>query len=79
MYRARNVIAAVLKRLTHRNANVQLYALALVESMSKNCGLELHREMASRAFTQGLEKIINDRVRTRSINVDIFLLKVFGM
>jgi signal transducing adaptor molecule len=58
---ARNVIAAVLKRLAHRNPNVQLYALSLAESLSKNCGIELHREIASRAFTQGLEKIITDR------------------
>jgi signal transducing adaptor molecule len=60
---ARNVIAALLKRLTHRNANVQLYALALGDSLSKNCGIHVHREMASKAFTQSLEKIIADRVR----------------
>jgi signal transducing adaptor molecule len=58
---ARSVIAAVLKRLAHRNPNVQLYALSLAESLSKNCGVELHREIASRAFTQCLEKIITDR------------------
>jgi hypothetical protein len=61
--RARNVIAAVLKRLAHRNPNVQLYALALGEALSKNCGAHLHREMASRSFTQGLEKLVTDRVR----------------
>lgn len=61
--RANSVIAAVLKRLAHRNPNVQLYALSLAEALSKNCGIELHREIASRAFTQGLEKIITDRVR----------------
>lgn len=49
--------------MAHRNPNVQLYALSLAESLSKNCGVELHRELASRAFTQGLEKIITDRVR----------------
>jgi hypothetical protein len=58
----RNVIAAILKRLTHRSANVQLYTLSLAESLSKNCGLTLHRELASRAFTAGLEKLITDRV-----------------
>ncbi|KAF7983653.1 hypothetical protein HWV62_19533 [Athelia sp. TMB] len=58
---ARNVVAAVLKRLTHRIPNVQLYALSLAESLSKNCGLQLHRELASKAFTQGLEKLITDR------------------
>jgi hypothetical protein len=60
---ARNVIAAVLKRLTHRNANVQLYALSLSDSLAKNCGVHLHREMASKAFTSGLEKLVADRVR----------------
>ncbi|TFL04895.1 hypothetical protein BDV98DRAFT_648130, partial [Pterulicium gracile] len=71
---ARNVIAALLKRLTHRNANVQLYTLTLSESLSKNCTIELHREIASRAFTQGLERLINDRttyekVRRRALGL----------
>ncbi|KAI0630726.1 hypothetical protein C8Q77DRAFT_1063507 [Trametes polyzona] len=58
---AHNVIAASLKRLAHRNPNVQLYTLALVEALSKNCGIEVHREIASRAFTQALEKLVTDR------------------
>ncbi|KAI0796115.1 hypothetical protein C8Q75DRAFT_710948 [Abortiporus biennis] len=58
---ARNVIAAILKRLAHRNPNVQLYTLTLAEALTKNCGIEVHREVASRAFTQGLERIITDR------------------
>ncbi|KAI0793793.1 hypothetical protein C8Q74DRAFT_1244809 [Fomes fomentarius] len=71
---ARNVIAASLKRLTHRNPNVQLYTLTLVEALSKNCGLEIHREISSRAFTQGLEKLVtdrttHDRVRRRALNL----------
>lgn len=44
-------------------SNVQLYTLTLAESLTKNCGMELHREIASRAFTQALEKLITDRVR----------------
>ncbi|KAF9785151.1 hypothetical protein BJ322DRAFT_1124074 [Thelephora terrestris] len=71
---ARNVIAAILKRLTHRNANVQLYTLTLAESLSKNCGLALHRELASKAFTAALEKLITDRtthdkVRNRALGL----------
>ncbi|KAG8907349.1 ESCRT-0 subunit protein hse1 [Tulasnella sp. 403] len=58
---ARDVIAAVLKRLTHRNPNVQLYSLTLVEALSKNCGIEINREIASRSFTQGLERLVTDR------------------
>ena len=41
---------------------MQLYSLALAEALSKNCTIDLHREIASRAFTQALEKIITDRV-----------------
>ncbi|KAG9309911.1 hypothetical protein JVU11DRAFT_9943 [Chiua virens] len=71
---ARNVIASVIKRLAHRSPNVQLYALSLAESLSKNCGIDLHRELASRAFTQALEKLITDRtthdkVRKRALNL----------
>lgn len=58
---AHEVIAAILKRLAHRNPNVQLYALSLAESLQKNVGIEVNREIASKAFTQGLEKIITDR------------------
>ncbi len=65
---ARNVVAAALKRLAHRNPNVQLYTLTLVEALSKNCGLEIHREISSRAFTQGLEKLVTDRV-CASLNI----------
>ena len=60
---ARDVIASLLRRLAHRNPNVQLYALTLAESLSKNCGILINREISSRSFTQGLEKLIADRVR----------------
>ncbi|KJA14934.1 hypothetical protein HYPSUDRAFT_149756 [Hypholoma sublateritium FD-334 SS-4] len=71
---AHAAIAAILKRLAHRNPNVQLYALSLTESLSKNLGIEIHRELASRAFTQGLEKLITDRnthekVRRRALGL----------
>ncbi|KAJ7467826.1 hypothetical protein B0H11DRAFT_2174869 [Mycena galericulata] len=71
---AHGVVAALLKRLTHRNPNVQLYALSLAEALSKNCSIELHRELASRAWTTGLERVItdrntHDRVRTRALGL----------
>ena len=61
------MVAAVLKRLVHRNPNVQLYALAVVEALSKNCGIQIHREIASRSFTQGLEKLVLDRVSASAV------------
>lgn len=60
-FSARNCVAALLKRLVHRNANVQLYALTLADALSKNCGLVAHRELASRSFCQTLQRIVTDR------------------
>jgi signal transducing adaptor molecule len=71
---ARNVIAAVLKRLAHRNPNVQLYSLVVAESLSKNCSKELHREIASRAFTQALERLITDRTTHDKVRRRILML-----
>ncbi|KAJ3980365.1 hypothetical protein F5890DRAFT_1557764 [Lentinula detonsa] len=58
---ARHVLSSLLKRLSHRNPNVQLYTLSLADALSKNCGLIVNREIASRAFTSGLEKLVTDR------------------
>ncbi|KAH9992720.1 hypothetical protein BJV74DRAFT_771568 [Russula compacta] len=71
---ARNVIAAILKRLAHRNPNVQLYSLTLTESLSKNCGKGLHQEIASRAFTQALEKLITDRTTHDKVRKRVLML-----
>ncbi|KAK5679996.1 ESCRT-0 subunit protein hse1 [Elasticomyces elasticus] len=54
-------IAALIKRLAHRNANVQLYTLELANALSQNCGPPLHRELASKAFTDSLLRLAGDR------------------
>lgn len=54
-------VGALIKRLAHRNANVQLYALELGNALSQNCGPELHREIASKAFTDALLRLAGDR------------------
>ncbi|KAI0477324.1 hypothetical protein GGR56DRAFT_665369 [Xylariaceae sp. FL0804] len=51
----------LIKRLAHRNANVQLYTLELANALSQNCGKPMHRELASRSFTDALLKLANDR------------------
>lgn len=51
----------MIKRLAHRNANVQLYTLELANALSQNCGPELHRELASKAFTDALLRLAADR------------------
>ncbi|KAL0764659.1 hypothetical protein CaCOL14_012959 [Colletotrichum acutatum] len=51
----------MIKRLAHRNANVQLYTLELANALSQNCGKNMHRELSSRAFTDAMLKLANDR------------------
>ncbi len=57
----REAVGLLQRRLAHRSVNVQLYALTLAESLSKNCGSKMHREIASRAFTQALLRLASDR------------------
>jgi signal transducing adaptor molecule len=54
-------IFALIKRLAHRNANVQLYTLELANALSQNCDITLHRELASKAFTDALLRLAADR------------------
>ncbi|KAJ6160881.1 hypothetical protein N7470_004277 [Penicillium chermesinum] len=58
---AKEAVAAMIKRLAHRNANVQLYTLELANSLSQNCGPKIHRELASRSFTDALLRLAADR------------------
>ncbi|KAF2398665.1 hypothetical protein EJ06DRAFT_583330 [Trichodelitschia bisporula] len=58
---AKDVVAALIKRLAHRNANVQLYTLELANALSQNCGVKVHKELASRSFTEALLRLAGDR------------------
>ena len=57
----KDVVASMIKRLAHRNANVQLYTLELANALSQNCGSKIHRELASRSFTDAMLRLANDR------------------
>ncbi|PWY98061.1 hypothetical protein BCV70DRAFT_202235 [Testicularia cyperi] len=71
---ARNCIGAIQKRLVHRNANVQLFALTLADAVAKNCGLPAHQEIASRSFTQTLARICTDRNTHSTVKKRCFAL-----
>ncbi|KAH6894321.1 hypothetical protein B0T10DRAFT_589843 [Thelonectria olida] len=58
---AKEAVQSMIKRLAHRNANVQLYTLELAHALSQNCGKNIHRELSSRAFTDALLRLANDR------------------
>ncbi|KAK4133635.1 hypothetical protein BT67DRAFT_442559 [Trichocladium antarcticum] len=57
----KEAVQSLIKRLAHRNANVQLYTLEVANALSQNCGKAMHRELSSRAFTDALLKLANDR------------------
>lgn len=65
------MIAALIKRLAHRNANVQLYTLELANALSQNCGAPLHRELASRSFTDALLRLANDRNTHQAVKAKV--------
>ena len=59
---AKDAVAAMIKRLAHRNANVHLYTLELAYTLSQNCGLKIHKELASSSFTEALLRLAADKV-----------------
>ncbi|WFD43454.1 hypothetical protein MPSI1_002116 [Malassezia psittaci] len=68
------MMTAVQSRLGHRNTNVQLYALTLADTLSKNCGSAVHHEIASRAFLQTLTRLAKDRSVHKLVRKRIFVL-----
>ncbi|CAG8648139.1 6895_t:CDS:2, partial [Paraglomus occultum] len=71
---ARDCIAAILKRLAHRNANVQLSALTLSNAIVKSCGPEAHSEICSRSFTQSLTRLLSDKNTNETVKTRILEL-----
>ncbi|KAJ8105633.1 hypothetical protein OPT61_g10058 [Boeremia exigua] len=68
---AQQAVAAMIKRLAHRNANVQLYTLELANALSQNCGIKMHKELASRSFTDALLRLANDRNTHQQVKAKI--------
>ncbi|KAI9736529.1 MAG: ESCRT-0 subunit protein hse1 [Claussenomyces sp. TS43310] len=68
---AKDAVASMIKRLAHRNANVQLYTLELANALSQNCGPKMHRELASRAFTDAVLRLANDRTTHQQVKAKI--------
>jgi signal transducing adaptor molecule len=68
----KEAIQSIIKRLAHRNANVQLYTLELANAVSQNCDKALHRELASRAFTDALLRLSNDRTTHTQVKSKVF-------
>ncbi|KAK3180726.1 ESCRT-0 subunit protein hse1 [Lecanicillium sp. MT-2017a] len=67
----KEAVQSMIKRLAHRNANVQLYTLELAHALCQNCGKPMHREVSSRAFTDALLKLANDRNTHQQVKAKI--------
>ncbi|KAF3936977.1 hypothetical protein ABW19_dt0208593 [Dactylella cylindrospora] len=61
---AKDIIAALIKRLAHRNAQVQIYTL-------ENCGTAVYQELSSRAFTDTLLRLAGDRNTHQAVKTKI--------
>ncbi|KAJ2796339.1 ESCRT-0 subunit protein hse1, partial [Coemansia helicoidea] len=59
--RAQQCFEVINERVLHRNANVVLYTMTLVQSMVENCGQCVRQQVASRAFTTTLTRVLNDK------------------
>lgn len=68
---AKDAVAAMIRRLAHRNANVQLYTLELANALSQNCSPQMHKELASRSFTDALLRLANDRNTHQQVKAKI--------
>ncbi|KAL8232515.1 hypothetical protein R6Q57_002293 [Mikania cordata] len=66
---ARDYVRAIRSRLQHRNPNVQLLSLTLLETVVKNCSEHVHLQIVERKILQEMIKIVkkksNMRVRER--------------
>ncbi|KAI9141843.1 hypothetical protein BKA69DRAFT_1071517 [Paraphysoderma sedebokerense] len=71
---AREYVVAISKRIPHKNANVSLYALTLIESLVKNCGMKVHLEVSSRPFVNVLINKLNDKNTHQTVRDKILSL-----
>lgn len=61
---ARQAVTALLPRLQHRSANVQLLSLSLADSLGLNVAPEIiYPELSSRAFCSQLLRMVRDRAQ----------------
>ncbi|KXS09207.1 hypothetical protein M427DRAFT_64587 [Gonapodya prolifera JEL478] len=58
---ARSAVSALIARVQHRSSSVVLSSITVADALIKNCGVVLHREIASRAFLDALKTRLADR------------------
>ncbi|TGZ62857.1 hypothetical protein CRM22_007213 [Opisthorchis felineus] len=62
-------LKAIGKRIFHKNPNVSLRAITLLDACSKNCGKPFNREIASRDFTHSIKSRFSSLQRIPSVKL----------
>ncbi|KAF3333175.1 target of Myb protein 1-like isoform X1 [Carex littledalei] len=75
--KAKDVIKALKKRISHRNPKVQILALSLLESMMKNCGDVVHAYVAERDVLKEMGKP-DGRVKQKILSLIDTWQEAFG-
>jgi len=72
-------VTATKKKFYHSNPHVALYALQVMESCVKNCGVLVHEEIATKAFMEELRDLVkqstDENIKTKVLE----LLQTWGM
>jgi len=75
----RYAVAAIKKKFYHTNPHVALYALQVMESCVKNCGLLVHEEISTKQFMEELRDLVkqstDEKIKTKVLE----LLQTWGM
>lgn len=59
----KDAIKSIKKRMVHKNPNVALHALVLLEMVVKNCGQPIHKEVATAPFMKDFRGLIEGSPR----------------
>ncbi|XP_078434098.1 ENTH/VHS/GAT family protein [Wolffia australiana] len=59
--RAKEVIKSIKKRLAHKNPNVQLFSVMLLETLVNNCGDHVHKQVIESGILSILVKIVKKK------------------
>nr|AAW27144.1 unknown [Schistosoma japonicum] len=69
----RTCVKAICKRIFHKNPNVSIRAITLLDACSKNCGKSFNRELASKDFSQSIKRNFSNLQRIPSLKlIEIF-------
>jgi hypothetical protein len=59
---AKDVIKQLKKRITNKNATIQILALTVFETIMKNCGESVHQQVAEKDVLREMVKIVKKKV-----------------